>query len=322
MMNRKSYKVSVIIPAYNCERWLPQCVESILCQTYGDFELILVNDGSTDGSEAVCRSYTDSRVRVFSQPNRGVSAARNRGLEEARGEYVVFVDSDDWLEPQALEVLMSHDVKADITFFGSLFRSEDSVARAYIPEERFYGSAMEVQQGLVNLLFNPRHPDYVGFTWNKMFRHDIIREHGIRFIEGLTIREDEAFTYSYVSHCRTMATLPALLYNYRVQQTGLTFSRKTAGEYIMLGEAYEAAMGWVDHSPLLDYLARRGCQFYFFAMRRSKDSVTMDKALALFWSLWKSARPSMRFHGLYKLVMRLDSERMLRALFWLRLMFK
>ncbi len=321
-MSSIHHSISIIVPVYNCEQYLPECIESILRQTYVDFELILVNDGSTDGSEAVCRSYADSRVRVFGQPNRGVSVARNSGLEEARGEYVVFVDSDDWLDPQALEVLMSQEQKADITFFGSLFRSEDSVARAYIPEKRFYGSAEEVQQGLVELLFNPRHPDYVGFTWNKMFRCDIIREHGIRFIEGLTIREDEAFTYSYVSHCRTMATLPALLYNYRVQQTGLTFSRKTAGEYIMLGEAYEAAWRLFDHGPLLDYLARSACQYYFLAMRRTKDTVTLDKALARFWSFWKSACPSIRFHGLYRQIMRFDSERALSAYFRLRLMFK
>lgn len=320
-MDKKDYRISIIVPVYNSEQYLPECIESILRQSFRDFELILVNDGSEDGSEAVCRSYDDDRVRVFSQPNRGVSAARNRGLDEARGEWVVFVDSDDWLAENALEVLMGQPRVADLTFFGSLFHSKDSVARAYMPDNHFYTDRDEAQRGLVNLLFNPRHPDYVGFTWNKMFRRDIIREHDIRFIEGLAIREDEAFTYSYASHCRTLATLPALLYNYRVQQTGLTFSRKTPDEYIMLGEAYEAAWKQFDHVPLLNYLAQSGCQFYFLAMRRSKDAVTMDKALARFWNLWRSARPSMRFHGLYKLVMQLDSEWALKAFFRLRLMF-
>ncbi len=314
-------KISIIVPIYNCEQYLPQCIESILRQSFRDFELILVNDGSTDGSEAVCRRFGDERVRVFSQPNRGVSAARNHGLDEARGEWVVFVDSDDWLAENALEVLTGQPKMADITFFGSMFHSEDSVARAYILDNHFYADKAEVQRGLVNLLFNPHHPDYVGFTWNKMFRRDIIREYNIRFIEGLTIREDEAFTYSYVNHCRTLATLSDLLYNYRVQQTGLTFSRKMPEEYIMLGEAYEAAWKQFDYGPLLNYFARSGCQFYFLAMRRSKDVVTMDKALARFWNFWQSARPSMRFHGLYKQVMRLDSKRALRVFFRLRLMF-
>lgn len=98
-------KVSVIIPVYNVEKYLESCLESIKSQTFTDYELILINDGSTDESVAIMRRYakTDARIRIISQSNRGVSAARNLGLSVAEGDYVLFVDSDDTILPDALE---------------------------------------------------------------------------------------------------------------------------------------------------------------------------------------------------------------------------
>ena len=99
-------RVSVIVPVYNVERYLNQCVESLLRQTLPDFELLLVNDASTDGSLALCRRYeSDPRVRVIDKPHGGLGDTRNRGVREARGEYLAFVDSDDWVEPRMLEDL-------------------------------------------------------------------------------------------------------------------------------------------------------------------------------------------------------------------------
>ncbi len=100
--------LSIIVPVYDLEQYLPACIESVLRQTYGDFELILVDDGSTDGSLSVCRAYEtkDPRIRVFHKENGGVSSARNFGLEHAAGEYISFVDGDDQLEPDLYERLM------------------------------------------------------------------------------------------------------------------------------------------------------------------------------------------------------------------------
>ena len=321
-MERYDYKISIIVPVYNCEHYLPQCIDSIQQQTFSDFELILVDDGSTDGSAEVCGRYVCDNVRLISQANRGVSAARNRGLESAEGEYVLFVDSDDWLSPTALDVLMSQPEKADITFFGSLFRHSDSVSRAYIPDAAFCRSAADIQDALVNLLYNPRYPDYVGFTWNKLFRNDIIRKHNIRFIEGLAIREDEAFAYQYVCHCSTLATLPDLLYNYRVRQTGLTFSHKTAAEYIKLGQAYEASLANYANKSLCDYFSNNAGYYYFLAMRRSEDTVMLSQAISLFRSVRHAYRPQIRFHGMYKLIVWLDSLAVMKAYFCLRMAFK
>ena len=99
-------KISVIVPVYNVEQYLPRCIESILAQTYNDFELLLINDGSSDNSGNICDEYAknNSRVRVFHKENGGVSSARNMGLDNAQGEYVVFVDSDDFIRNKYLEI--------------------------------------------------------------------------------------------------------------------------------------------------------------------------------------------------------------------------
>ena len=114
-------KVSVIIPVYNTQPWLRECLDSVLCQTLGDFEVICVDDGSTDQSGSILQDYAakDSRFHILSQSNKGQSAARNAGLKVARGEYVYFLDSDDYIEPDLLETACQEmDSKnLDIVFF-------------------------------------------------------------------------------------------------------------------------------------------------------------------------------------------------------------
>lgn len=320
IMQKYKYKISIVVPVYNSEQYIACCIDSIVRQTFRDFELILVNDGSTDGSEAICKSYACDYIKVYSQPNRGVSSARNHALDVTDGEYVIFVDSDDWLEPDALATLMRQEKTADITFFGSVFHKNDGIALAYIPDRAIYNSFASVQQGLLNLLNNPRHPDYVGFTWNKMFRNDIIREHHIRFIEGLSIREDEAFTYSYVCHCRTLCTLPDIIYNYRAQQTGLTFSKKTSREYIKLGMAYERAIDVYDIERLICYFSHSAAAFYFLALRRAKDKETIDEAVALFWNVHRKYSPEIRLKRFYKFIVKIESEKVLKTFFHLRIL--
>ena len=118
----KPMQVSVIVPVYKAEKYLEACIESILCQTMPDFELLLVDDGSPDRSGAICDRYAarDGRVRVFHGPNRGVSRARNTGLDQARGEFVVFVDADDTLAPDHLEQFCNSGIGEDGIVFTNL----------------------------------------------------------------------------------------------------------------------------------------------------------------------------------------------------------
>ena len=122
--------ISVIVPVYNTEKYLDRCIQSILAQTYSNFELLLVDDGSTDSSGAICDKYAeqDSRVRVFHKVNGGASTARNMGLDNAKGEWIAFVDSDDWIDVEMLNSLMLHHDQADIVVSDFYLHSHSGVS--------------------------------------------------------------------------------------------------------------------------------------------------------------------------------------------------
>ena len=123
-MESNKLTISVIVPVYNTELYLHRCIDSILSQTFTDFELLLINDGSTDRSGEICDEYAgkDKRVRVFHKENGGVSSARNIGLDEARGEWIAFVDSDDWVSPKLLEILHGEAEKGKHVYYRWSFR--------------------------------------------------------------------------------------------------------------------------------------------------------------------------------------------------------
>ena len=212
-------RISVIIPVYNAERYLPTCIESLLVQTMPDFELLLINDGSTDNSKAVCDRYAaqDARIRVFDSPNRGVSAARNLGLDQARGEFVVFVDSDDWVVPEHLQQFAESGIGEDGIAFTNLF--EERPGRRKTPRTRIYTmSDCRVMSGhndcmpvIADLL---RHRGF-GWTWNKMFSRATIERLGLRFDETLSYAEDEVFTARYCCHITHLVSHSHPTYRYR-----------------------------------------------------------------------------------------------------------
>lgn len=316
-------KLSIIIPVYNSEKYLDACVESVLLQKFEDYEIILVDDGSTDGSGLICDNYTDERIKVVHQENRGVSGARNKGIEIAQGEYVIFVDSDDWLDKHALSVLMEQKEFADLTFFGSTFHTPGQIARSYIPESKFYDSFAALQEGLVDLLYNPEHPDYVGFTWNKMFRNDIIRKYNVRFVEGLSLREDEIFTYTYACHCESLCTLSDIVYHYRSVMTGLTglWCRKKSEEYLLLASEYRAAESGYISSDLCKYLNTRAAEFSFRAVRKAKTQDALKQAIDFFWDVYSQSNPKIRMKCIYRLLLKTKSKKIFAAYFLLKRSF-
>lgn len=140
-------KISVIVPVYNAEKWLRRCVDSILAQTYTDFELLLVDDGSTDGSGAICDEYAtlDARIRPFHKPNGGVSSARNLGLDNARGEWICFVDSDNWMAKNSLESLLTVDSVAEFRLSPFWIEHTDGMSSSGIGK-MIFDKAINIQQ--------------------------------------------------------------------------------------------------------------------------------------------------------------------------------
>lgn len=221
---------SIIIPVYNVEQYLRVCLDSIAAQTIGDFEAILIDDGSSDASGEICDEYAkdDNRFSVFHQKNQGVSAARNKGLELANGKYIVFVDSDDYIESTFLDI-MCHEMKGfDLLFYGDTYHYQDGNILTHQPFSSESNDRKTVENRILAFKRSDDGYEYFGYTWNKVFRTDIIKKHTIRFIEGLSLREDELFTAEYCRHIVSLKVLSSPIYHYRVLSSGLSSKPKSS----------------------------------------------------------------------------------------------
>lgn len=203
-------KISVIVPVYNGEKYLRQCLDSIVTQTHRHLEIILVNDGSTDSSGGICGEYAarDDRIRVLHQENRGQSAARNTGLDTMTGEYVSFVDADDFIAPEMLEKLLTAmETGADVSLCNIRRVSEDGSPEGVCP----IGDGRLPRQEFLRKLLAEQAWFYVSPV-NKLYRKRIFEK--LRFPEGF-IYEDEAIIYPVAARCETIVTLSEALYYYR-----------------------------------------------------------------------------------------------------------
>lgn len=211
--------ISVIVPVYRAEAFLRKCTDSILQQTYTDLELLLIEDGSPDESGALCDAIAaeDDRVRVFHKENGGVSSARNLGLEHAAGTYIAFVDSDDWLEPNALELLLRalETGRADAAGCGHYNVTADGQRTPEPPAlpGGSYGPE-KVTTGIVDRLLGDRltQPVLNGFIWRFLYRRSIIADNRIAF-EGAYL-EDELFLLEYFCCAHRLVIVDQPLYNY------------------------------------------------------------------------------------------------------------
>lgn len=198
---------SIIIPVFNSNRRLEECIESILSQTYQDWELILVNDGSTDGSGEICDRYavSDSRIRVFHKQNEGVSKARNLGLRVSTGDWVTFCDSDDELFPAALDAYLSAiNDSIDLIRSGFVRIKDGSVETISISK------IVETEkEKIIKTCSSSRYEAYI---WNSCFRKDILAN--VFFDECITWCEDHLFTFTAISKSRVVAFIPNTVYKY------------------------------------------------------------------------------------------------------------
>lgn len=209
--------ISVIVPVYETEAFLHACVDSILNQTVQDLELLLIDDGSPDQSGAICDEYArrDSRVRVFHTKNHGLSAARNLGLREARGEFIGFVDSDDWIEPDMFEVLLKNIEAsgADISVCGLWFEHDNLSEAAKDVVDGVFTGAEVISAYLRNHIKT--------WVWNKLYRRDLWE--GIDFPAG-HVYEDLATTPRLVMKAQIVVSASRCLYHYRKRQSGICAS--------------------------------------------------------------------------------------------------
>ena len=212
--------ISVIIPVWNGEKHLTECMESVVSQSLRDMEIILVDDGSTDGTWALMERFAeaDDRVRLLRQENSGVSEARNAGIEMSRGRYIRFVDADDRLPSDSMRVLAERAQEDDCDLVLAAY-TEVLGRRRY---QRDLGRCEDVVDNdeFLRRLERLSNSFYYGVLWNKLFRGDIIREHRVRFVSGLAWGEDFAFVMGYLAHAERIRYTAFPVYDYRRNPKG------------------------------------------------------------------------------------------------------
>lgn len=251
--------LSIIIPVYNAALYLRRCLESVEKQYYQDWEAVLVDDGSTDGSGDIMDEFSarDPRFRVIHVDNGGVSRARNLGIAASKGDFIAFVDADDWLDPQFYERVVPEMPDVDLIFVSDCHHFADGTIEVHRAAESHAEGHEAVEQTLLYLKQNDAGYPFFGFTWNKLFRADIIRERHIRFIEDLTLYEDEAFTDDYCRFVNSVMVFPEVFYHYRADKGGLTGRRKEEREYLMLIDHVYNMSKFYTNPKLVDYEYRR-----------------------------------------------------------------
>ena len=295
--------ISVIVPVYRAEKYLKECIESILSQTYQNIELILVDDGSTDTSPSICDAYAadDERVRVFHKENGGVSSARNLGLEKARGEYIVFVDSDDKVYPTLIERLISCAVPDRLVLCNySIIDAEGTRIRT--------GESLEDQEGcktseIITRILVDR--TMLGSSCRTLFPADLIQRHQITF-PPCRFSEDQIFLFSVLSHCVDVTILHEALYQYRLYD-GSSTSQKYFKDLLKDREQY--------YTFLKSIIQDLGVEAEL--MRNIRASAILNERLRLFSNAARSPFPEQEYKAIRQSVLFHESVSFLQTIRWI-----
>ena len=208
--------ISIIVPIYNMEHLMRRCIDSLLAQTFTDYELLLIDDGSKDGSWSICQEYArkDPRVSIYHKENGGLSDARNYGLSKATGKYTIFADPDDWVSPEGLDCLYAtaEREQADMTMC-DLYR-EDEYSRHYMCQRP---QSLQAEDVLKELFANIQ-----GFTVNKLIRRDVYTRFGISYPKGIYGCEDQYTMAAILLHDIKIAYEPVAFYHYMYNSASLT----------------------------------------------------------------------------------------------------
>lgn len=230
-------KISVIIPVYNGEKYLKACIDSIINQRYKDLEVIIVNDGSQDKTREICNAYLekDKRIRLINKNNGGVSSARNKGIEVANGEYIIFLDSDDWVEKDFFEKInYIHNKNIDLFIYGINKINKSSRNRKIEEGGRF----LNLQTDIVEMIKS----ENINSPVNKIYKREIIIKNNILFYTELNLAEDFVFNIEYILCVSNIYKINDKIYNYRINQSNSLTTKYIDNKYQQLIQANNYAM--------------------------------------------------------------------------------
>lgn len=244
-------KFSVIIPVYNAEKTLIRCIDSLVKQNYANVEIILVNDGSTDSSDTICRDYASkwNNIVFISKENGGVSSARNAGLDVATGEYVTFVDSDDYVSRDYFTCIDGLTKSYFVEFFlFSYFRTNGKTINHRIFSAFASGSQLEYISTLCQLIYKKT----INAPWCKIYRNEIIQKNNVRFREDISIGEDRLFNISYALCCGSMCVSDKPIYYVSTEnENSLSRKRRTdlQEQFLLLDSAIDDVVNQIELEP-------------------------------------------------------------------------
>lgn len=315
--------ISVIVPVYNAEKTIRKCVDSLLAQTFQDFEILLIDDGSPDQCGAICDEYAkqDNRIRVIHQENQGVSAARQCGIDHALGEYSIHADSDDWVEPDMLEDLYekAKEDNADMVICDN-YRN-DGNTQIYCREEPTALDHISVLENIVSGRLN-------GYCWNKLIRLDVYKEYSVVFPYELIVCEDQYVICQMLKCDIKISYLSKAYYHYVTCSDSLSrhYDRKTYMNDLIIRNMFFALMSDTD---LCDYTYTKKTSYLFgrafmfgkdcFSSREFKKEFAecehtvfmIPRSKAFNFLYWLS------FRGYYQMAIRLY-----KCMFWLKQIVK
>lgn len=297
-------KVSIIIPVYNTEQYINKCIQSIMNQTYENIEIIVINDGSTDNSlnKILELSEMDNRIIIINSANKGVSNARNLGLEKSTGKYITFIDSDDWIEKEYVEKLVVN-----------LEQTECDLSICYFDNEDNYYNVIEKNKYLIDnkqkmyseLLKNP----YLsGFLWNKVFKSEIIKNNNLKFDTDIHINEDLLFVCEYLEYCSKIIVDETVLYHYIIRRNSALnskFSKKQiskiyALEKIMKFYSKYDKNGYNDLSA--EYVFSTLKSKYIIKKYKIKDTEIKEKCNEIISKLYKNVFSNSNLREKFKFI--------------------
>lgn len=264
-------KVSVIIPIYNTAQYLEKCISSILKQTYTDFELIAINDGSSDGSEDIIKKFiaVESRIVYRDFNNAGVGASRNRGQDVATGEYVIFIDSDDWVDPDFIKDFVVNIISQNNRLVVQDLKEVDKqmVARNV---QGYNNQLLKIPQDLELFIGNFRFTQ--GYPWNKFYKLSIIKDNNIRFVEGPVMNEDELFYMDYIKHIDEIYFIAKDNYNYLQRNNSMTSKLFTFPEAVKYLEGLLSFLNYLtsvkkDSLEINNYAEKRINHIFDYVLR-------------------------------------------------------
>ncbi|EPD59552.1 glycosyltransferase family 2 protein [Faecalimonas umbilicata] len=299
-------KVSVIVPIYNAEEYLAQCIESVLAQTLKEIELILIDDGSTDESLKICNAYseTDNRIQVFSNRNVGQGLERNFGVKKATGEYISFLDSDDQYKKDMLEKLYKKavEINADMVSGGYADICNGNLIKEHPLDNEILDSNVKIKEAMSNLISYEKKDGYAGCiaVWDSIFRRDLLVEKDIQFLsEREVYSEDLLYKLTVMSYSKKIAFYSDIVYLYRVNDNSFTnhINQSVLSRILELYDVINIKFGsFLEEFNLKNRIINRT----FFTLRFNIKKVSKSREAKVFYKMILDNERLMEIIRLYK----------------------